>query len=166
MHPQDTSVHIPLYHGYTGALMGYTLGDADDAVWVNQRTWRLHSNGYASRYETEGGRAQAVFLHREILGLPRPYNGLEGDHINRDRLDNRRANLRIASRSENQQNRPSYTGSTSAYRGVHWKTSIGKWCARVAYNGRQLHVGYFNDESAAGRAPAEARARLMPFATD
>ena len=84
------SIRIPLIDGRDGSVVGHTLIDDADAR-LADFTWRLGRTGYAVRWR-DGG---TIYLHREVLGLERG-DGLEADHVNRDRLDNRRANLRAA----------------------------------------------------------------------
>ncbi len=164
MHPHHTPIHVPLLTR-DGSLRGYTLVDADDSAWVNQYAWRLRPNGYACRRHQQNGRNQSIWLHREILGLPQTYNGLEADHINRDRLDNRRVNLRIVTHAQNLQNLSVKTDRTSKHRGVYWHKTQRRWLARVKINGHTIYLGRFTDEAEAAQVAAEARARLMPFAT-
>lgn len=76
----------------------------------------------------------------------------EIDHVNRDRRDNRIANLRSATRAENARNVPSHAGSTSKYRGVSWNAARGKWVAQIYIGGRNRRLGTFADEDAAHRA--------------
>jgi hypothetical protein len=155
---------IPLL-AYDGTIVAWTVVDRVDAAWLSRWTWRL-SGGYAIRGErVVGRRIQHVRMHREILGLA-PDDPRVADHMSRDRLDNRRANLRIVERSGNAQNLSNTRPSTSGYRGVHWEKGIRKWRASVRVDGKLIYVGSFADETEAAEAAREARARLMPYATD
>lgn len=94
-------------------------------------------------------------LHRQIvikhLG-PIP-EGMEVDHLDRDRLNNRLSNLRLCSRSENATN---YRGrGASGYRGV-FQTSAGKWQAQIAKGGKRLTLGTFDNKEEAAAAYDEA----------
>ena len=84
--------------------------------------------------------------------------GVMVDHINRDRLDNRRANLRMATNAQNQANVTKRQGMTSRYKGVSRHTATGRWQARISVEGKQMHLGYFAHEADAARA-YDARAR-------
>jgi hypothetical protein len=129
-------------------LATYALCDRPDHAKLMSCRWRLHPRGYAVGC-IDG---VEILMHRYLLGLlardPR-----EGDHINRNKLDNRRCNLRIVSRLENSQNHPGF-GGTSEFRGVH-RLPNGRFEAKVRVAGRLHHVGYFDDELEAARA-AEA----------
>lgn len=85
------------------------------------------------------------------------------DHINGVRDDNRWANLRQATRSDNQQNMKMYANNTSGYPGVVWDASRGKWAARIRVNGAQLNLGRFLDASEAFAAYKLAKSKYHPF---
>lgn len=166
MRPDDTApdgaVLIPL-RARNGSIRAYAIVDAADADWVNRYRWAL-SGGYAFRTTQVDGRKRTLWLHREILGLTSG-DGLSGDHKNRDRLDNRRSNLRPIPRPSNSQNKGVRPGSSSRYRGVSWDASRRKWVAQVN-NGRHVYLGRFDDEIEAARAARQGRARLLPYAVD
>lgn len=89
-------------------------------------------------------------MHREVISVPA---GMVCDHINRDGLDNRKANLRAATVAQNRINsRTARIKKTSRYRGVCWSTQQRKWIAYVYVNGRAVFVKYFDDATAAARA--------------
>jgi hypothetical protein len=89
-------------------------------------------------------------MHREVLGVP-PH--LFVDHINHNGLDNRKANLRPATKSQNCQNkRLGRKNTSSKYRGVHWHRRFGKWQASIRVNRKSIHLGYFTDELEAAKA--------------
>jgi hypothetical protein len=164
----DDTVRIPL-RAKDGSVRAYALVDAADAEFVGRWTWRLDAQGYAGRGERVGGRTGPythIFLHRELLGLPRGDQAIITDHINRDRLDNRRANLRALLKASNPQNVPSYRGASSQYRGVSWMKRNRKWIAYVQIEGKQHYLGLFVSEDEAASAAKAARVRLLPYATD
>lgn len=103
-------------------------------------------------------------LHRVILGLG-PKDNVEIDHINRDRLDNRRCNLRILDRQRNAQNVPARGGS-SQFRGVTWDKNRRKWVAQANHEQRHIFLGRFDSEQAAADAAARFRELHMPYSTD
>jgi hypothetical protein len=86
------------------------------------------------------------------------------DHKNRNGLDNRRSNLRIASHAQNMQNRGLDKHNRSGYRGVSWEKRWQRWRAVIQVDGRQQHIGHFKNIEEAASAVAEARAKTMPFA--
>jgi hypothetical protein len=89
-------------------------------------------------------------MHREIMNAPA---GLLVDHRNRDSLDNRRENLRLATPSQNSYNRQKSKSKTSSrYRGVTFDKHAGKWIARIKYQGKTIWLGYFDNEIDAAKA--------------
>jgi hypothetical protein len=166
MHPQDTPViKIPL-RARDGSIRAYAIIDPQDAHLADHR-WCLSTWGYAVRSlpkEPGQRRGLQVRMNRDILGLL-PGDPRRGDHINMNKLDNRRANLRIVTAGQNSQNRPSHRGSVSQYRGVSWSKKARKWHAQVQSAGKRHHLGFFVDEHEAGRAAAAARAQYLPYST-
>jgi HNH endonuclease/AP2 domain len=125
----------------------------------------LDQNGYVVRTRHAAGRAKKFRLHRVVLEL-KPGDP-EVDHINGNRLDNRRSNLRVASHSENEQNRHGLSANnTSGYRGVTWNKRARKWSARAKLNGHSHFLGYFDTPEEANDAVTVWRAEHMPFSAD
>lgn len=167
MQHQDT-VRVPLY-ARDGSVRAYTIIDGADVPLASAATWRLFighlGNRYAYRQMRVDGKRVILFLHRVLLGLGSGHDP-EIDHANRDGLDNRRANLRLATHAANMQNRPSHRGSTSQYRGVRWHRRRRKWIATVKISGKETYIGQFDIEQEAADAARKARMRLMPYAVD
>lgn len=119
------------------------LVDDADYEWLNQWKWAVN-RGYATRRTT----GKTIRMHRLVLGCkPDEFT----DHINGDRLDNRRANLRVATMAQNNQNRPRKSGR-SGYRGVHWHGSHYGWSVRLKANGKSYSCGMFRDPVAGAKA--------------
>lgn len=161
----DGAVGIPL-RARDGTVRAIALVDAADAAFANQWTWRLE-DGYARRRVVSAGRERRFHLHRELLSLVYG-DGYEGDHRSRDRLDNRRANLRSVPKhgKPNNQNVSNQARSASQYRGVAWHRQSQKWQARVSVNGKSVYLGLFADEHEAAAVARAARRRLLPYAVD
>lgn len=158
-------VKIPL-RDRKGSARAFVVVDAADVDWVNQWKWSLSVDGYAKRCGRVDGRARTILLHRELLGLPRVYDGRKGDHIDRDHLNCRRANLRAVPGPANGQNRSNTRGSSSPHRGVSWDSESRKWKAQLQLNGKNINLGRFDDESRAAEVVRAGRLRLMPYAVD
>lgn len=152
------TVAVPLVKR-RGEVVAHALIDAADAPAVTPHVWHALKSTtghlYAYRHIRLAGRRYLVSMHREVLGLPPKGRHIEADHVNRDTLDNRRANL----------NRPSQ-GQTSRYRGVSWDNRSRRWIAVVYINGRVVFRRYIRDEETAALAAAEARRRLLTYAVD
>lgn len=120
-----------------------TIVDDVDFVILNKYKWYYHQ-GYATRSKRVGSRklnkSITIRLHREILPTTK-----EIDHINGNTLDNRRCNLRICTRQQNNFNRINY--SKNKFKGVDRRNN--KWRARITFNKKQIHIGYFDSETEA-----------------
>ncbi len=87
-----------------------------------------------------------------------PDGGL--DHINRVTTDNRIANLRIASQSQNRQNTLTRRDSKSGIKGVYWHKKTGKWCAAIGNLGKIHHIGLYDNIDCAAQAYANAASKI------
>jgi hypothetical protein len=155
---------IPL-HDRNGDVIAHAIVDDGDYERVAKHRWGLGSvHGYVVRQRREG-RSGTVRLHREVLGL-KPGDP-EVDHENGDKLDNRRENLRLVTKSANMQNRHGLDGkNTSGYRGVSWDRRLCKWRAQTMLRGRYHHLGYFDTPEQANDVVVAWRAENMPFSED
>jgi hypothetical protein len=103
-----------------------------------------------------------VRMHRAIM---QPPAHLDVDHRNGNGLDNRRSNLRVATRAQNMQNSHSQVSTSSRYKGVSWRKDIRKWDVRIVVHGRQIFLGHFRDELDAALAyDGAARVHFGEFA--
>jgi len=135
------------------------LVDDEDAERLSGYPWRLSQYGYAIRTKDSSDPPPApetISMHREICNAP---DGVEVDHRNMDRLDNRRENMRLCTRCENQQNRVA-SGETSDYKGVCWDATHEKWIVRIQSDGKRRHLGRFHSEVRAAMVYNEAAKKL------
>ena len=110
-----------------------TIVDDDTFHDLSKHKWCFNS-GYAGRNKN-GNR---VLLHREIM---LPEIGMEVDHINGDKLDNRRCNLRVCTKSGNMRNRLSYKCNKTGFKCViKFRT---KYRANITVNNKALYLGVF-----------------------
>ena len=129
-------------------IVTWALIDECDAYVVFKRRWHLTATGYPAT-------GKNLLMHRLILD-GQIGGGKVPDHINRDKLDNRRSNLRIVSVARNAQNtgaRSQWRGrsASSKYRGVCWSPTKRRWRANARLEGKQRHLGYYTDEKEAAR---------------
>jgi len=88
-----------------------------------------------------GGKWTKVLMHRVITGAPK---GSDVDHVNMATLDNRRANLRVCTASNNQHNRGKQANNKSGHKGVTWDKLNGKWRAQIGHLGKMKFLGLFD----------------------
>jgi hypothetical protein len=131
------------------------LVDDDIYEFASQYVWRFDKDGYVLRTGNKDGKRTRLYLHKMVLPSK---EGLYVDHINRNKLDNRRENLRYATYSQSGANKSKLEGSTSQYKGVykHPVNVKGKtyeyWVAKVKKDGKVLFKKTFKDEIEAAKA--------------
>lgn len=143
--------NIELTKGYS------TIVDDDDFEWLNQYSWyadRCDNNYYVSA-RINGKKTR---MHRFILSAP---IGILVDHINTNTLDNRRSNLRLATKSQNDMNRRKQHNKSSIYKGVRLIKKNKHWSAQIKLNGQVQHLGTYTDEVAAAQAYNNAAINLF-----
>ena len=107
---------------------------------------------YARVIQTDSktGKTRIKYMHQTVLEAP---EGMVVDHINHDGMDNRRANLRAATYSQNVCNRKKQSGVySSEFKGVTWYKEKRKWVARIGFRNNRKFLGYFTDEIEAAKA--------------
>jgi hypothetical protein len=127
---------IPLTRGLA------TVVDDEDYEMLSKLKWCADGNGYAVHINKRGFKPRLVYMHRFLL-LPDP--NMQIDHINRDKLDNRRENIRICTAAENRMNRPAQVGGASPYKGVSWDYRSNKWQSYIRKSGKGKNLGRFTD---------------------
>lgn len=131
--------YIPLSDG------SLALVDPEDIPALTRWNWCPDTYGYVIRGHrpVRGGPVRFIKMHRLLLGITDPK--VEVDHINRISRDNRRVNLRVATRRQNQANT---TGRiTGKLKGVHWRADRQKWWATCKRPGKPYHLGYFDSKA-------------------
>ena len=140
----------------------FTFVDLTDYEYLKQWNWCFDGR-YAYRREFKSGKVTKFYMHKQLLSTPK---GFDTDHINGDKLDNRRCNLRIATRGQNNANTPKQKGCSSRYRGVCWHSQRNKWKAEIKVNQTKKHLGVFiNEEDAARAYDAAAKQAFGDYAT-
>ena len=117
---------------------GFTLVDDENFDYLNQWKWQKSDNGYAYRCD----KGKGVYIHRLIN---KTLFGLSTDHINRNKLDNRKENLRTCIGQLNFFNRGLNKNNTSGYKGICWEKKRKKWFAQIMINRKHHFLGYFNN---------------------
>lgn len=137
---------ISLTQGYI------TFIDNDDFTEVSKHKWCYHG-GYAVRGIRQGNKTRLVRLHQQLMGFP----GMPIDHINQNKLDNRRTNLRMATKAQNLMNRGPNKNNTSGYKGVSHVHSSSRlktkqWKAQIVVSRKLKPLGYFSTPELAAMA--------------
>jgi hypothetical protein len=124
----------------------FALVDDADYPELSKYKWTFN-NGYASRFSTgEGKDRKIIYMHRLLVNPP---TGLEVDHINWNRLDNRRRNLRAVTRTENMLNKPCYKKrADQTYKYITFNQRVQAWHAQLG----KVKIGTFHDERHAAMA--------------
>lgn len=125
--------------------------DAEDYGYLSQFRWTLPKLGYAARHE----KGETIYMHREIMKLKKG-DGKYVDHINHDKLDNRKDNLRVCTKSQNQSNQQAKKkldgSSQSKYKGVSLRSKNRgnkPWRCRIAYKGKTITKYFATEKEAA-----------------
>ena len=132
----------------------FAIVDPQDYPRLSRYKWRLcRTKGknvlYAERsVRLPGGRYSRLLMHRQLIKAP---EGYVIDHINGNGLDNRRANLRLATVAQNAWNSRK-RNPHSGYKGVCFASDKGLWRAAIVCHGRRIHLGYFKDKITAAKA--------------
>ncbi len=133
---------IPLTRG------NFATVDAEDYYRLAKFNWYT-TTGAKTFYAARKCNGKAVMMHREIMNAP---DHLVVDHIDRNGLNNCKANLRLCTISQNLCNTVSTKGSSSKYKGVSWHKREKNWVASIQFNGKIYHLGYFENEIDAAKA--------------
>jgi hypothetical protein len=126
----------------------FALVDDEDYEELMQYRWFVSTKGYVKRGKVLNGKYKDVSLHRFILQAKK---GLVIDHINHNKLDNQKANLRQCTNAENMSNMISQTG-ISKFKGVSFDKKLNKWRAQICFNYKQKNLGSFDTELEAAQA--------------
>lgn len=141
----EAIVFIPLTKGKV------TVIDFDDFEKVRQSKWHAKQDRdtfYAARtIRLESGKRKTQKLHQFLVpGFP------QVDHINHDKLDNRKQNLRGCTGSQNQHNSKTRADNTSGFKGAYKMAGYGRWLSKIYFNKTQIYLGNFPTVEEAARA--------------
>lgn len=139
--------------GYTskGEEFYFDLEDYDK---IKKYTWGLNE----LKYVVSAPFGKSTRMHILIMNPPK---GMVVDHINHMTYDNRKENLRICERSQNQMNQKLRSDNTSGRKGVYFDKSRNKWMASIAFGGRTKYLGRFDNKEDAIRAREEAEEKYF-----
>ena len=128
------------------------LIDLEDLPKVEKYCWRVHKTGYVVANSKDGTNT-TIWIHRVIMN-PKDYELV--DHEDWNKLDNRKSNLRVCTKSENNVNIKRKSNNTSGYTGVK-QAPNGKWKSQISFKNNRIHLGTFEtiEEAIIARKRAE-----------
>ena len=165
MAPKRTPIPVSLQEAIVVLTGGkVALIDYDDMGLVGRHTWHAYQNRdgtwYARTNLPSGSRPASLRMHRLVAGLGSGRDVVV-DHINGNGLDNRKANLRVASQSENMMNRGATRANRCGFKGVYFDTHLGRWRPCISAGGvKHRNLGLFSTPEDAARAYDAAAIRL------
>lgn len=130
------------------------LFDIEDYDKISKLYWRKETTGYIIAYTGN----KYVFMHRLLLD---PADNMYVDHINGDKSDNRKSNLRICTAQQSAFNTAKRSNTISRFKGVTKRKDCNKWIAQIKVNGKRIHLGYFSSEKEAAEAYNLAAIKLF-----
>lgn len=139
--------------GYTSKYETFYF-DLEDKCKIDGYCWSIDKNGYVV---TRGKNGKMISMHRLVMNVSDPK--VQVDHIHHNTTDNRKSQLRIASKSQNMRNVDRRINNTSGVTGVGWNKTRKKWIASIGYNNQNIHLGYFInfEDAVAARKEAEEK---------
>lgn len=142
---------IPLTRGL------HAIVDDEDYDYLMQ--WKWCVSGYEPYWHAVRSlprinkKTKAMKMHRQLMNVESNYFI---DHINHNTLDNRKCNLRICLKNENERNRKLQKNNSSGYKGVWYDKRDNKWRVSIQINKKRYHIGGFDDLIDAAKAYDEA----------
>jgi len=140
----------------------------DDDLFPHLSKMRWYDNGWGyphTNHQNDDGSSIHVSLHSIVFKDKygrHPLPGYEIDHIDQNKLNAQRSNLRELTRSFNCANKPKQPRNTSGYKGVSWNKNEQKWETRIQVNRKLVFLGYHTDKHEAARAVNRAYEKHFP----
>ena len=134
--------------------------DKEDYDKVKDYYWRKDPHGYlrSQIFDPDTKKYIIFSFHRIVTDCP---DDLVPDHINGKRFDNRKCNLRIATRCQNNMNMRLSRNNTSGVKGVNFDKRLQKWRSRINVNKKTIELGYFNKFEDAVKVRKEAEEKYF-----
>lgn len=145
---REATAEIPLSRGM------WAIIELSDLELVKGYRWSASGGGYAAAWDG----TEVILMHH--IFLPRK-NGFHTDHINGNRQDNRRCNLRYATRSQNSANHARRSDNKVGVTGICWDSSRKKWMATITLDGNTRRLGRFDSKTQAINVRRKAEKKLF-----
>lgn len=127
------------------------------SFYIDYKDYELVKNNYWHYVDGYLTSSRLGLMHRVILSDILSSSDCV-DHIDRNRLNNRRSNLRLSCRQQNAHNKSVYKTNTSGYPGVKWNPKLQKWQVQITRNKKRTHLGVYDELQEAIRARKVAEA--------
>lgn len=168
-YPSQTDVKKLFSYDDIAAALRWNIRDVSSGVSKrNLKSWNIKHAGKLAGHQDNQGYAK-ICLNKQVYSAHRLIwilhfgeipEGLEIDHIDGNRSNNRPENLRLVTHSENCKNSRKLRPTGELKSGVHWHASRQKWRARVGYNMQRMHLGFYDDRAEAERIVAVVKRAL------
>lgn len=141
--------------------IGYTLKgeefyfDLEDYDLISKYCWHITNRGYVTTRD-ENRRGRRINFHRLVMGLTSEKIDVDHIHGKKTRNDNRKENLRLATRSQNNMNSALSKNNTTGVTGVYFDKNAKKWSASIMVNYKTIYLGLFDKFEDAVKARKEA----------
>lgn len=142
-----------LYTEENKYLCKLDIEDVDDILWLGYFNKKDNGYIYCAKEKT--------YLHNYVMGITKINTDKEVDHINRDRLDNTIANLRIVNRQINNLNRGLNKNNSSGYKGVAYHKQRKKWRAYIMIDYKQKSLGLYKTKEEAYEVRRKAEKSIL-----
>ena len=151
---------VKLFDTYGVLYVGTSefLFDLEDLPIIQSRNWYKDKDGYLVSFYFYGGKRRFLRFHRVVIHA-KPHQHV--DHINKNKADNRKRNLRCCNPIENDRNRGKYSTNTSGITGVHFDKQRKRWVASITYNNKRIFIGRFYSKEDAIKARLEREIMLF-----
>lgn len=161
---KETQIKHNIYDLKNEYGIGYTAKgeefyfDLEDYDKIKDNCWCLTNEGYLIS-TVRGHRTQFIYMSRVIMNITD--KNYDVDHINHNTRDNRKSNLRIVTRTQNNMNRSIQSNNTSGVTGVRFEDRIQRWVAKITFNKHTINLGCFINFDDAVNARKEAEIKYF-----
>lgn len=129
-------------HNRKGSVVAHAIVDDEAFERASVLRWSMHPTGYVTAAVRVNDKVHTFYLHRFVLG----YTGsMKIDHRNRNKLDCRKENLRIATPTQNNANCLKRSNNTSGYKGVCRHPKNDTWQIKIGHQGKTIYIGCHPD---------------------
>lgn len=141
---------------------GVALIDDDNHELLSKMRWYLSKHGYAIGGNAKNGIKAFIKMHRFVMSISDPK--IKIDHIDGNKLNNQKHNLRIATPSQNAHNSKKRCNTKNRYKGTNYLPKLKLWQSRCRMNNKDIFLGHYTSEIAAAYAYNKQALRLSEYA--